>query len=221
MDKIRKKPEEIFMELLHRYPQAGTCSSQIEMAYQALAAMYEQDGCLYIAGNGGSAADSEHIAGELMKSFMFQRRLDSSMQAQLQKAYGKGAGQVIKQLEGGLAAVPLPSLISAGSAIANDISGSMVYAQLLYAAAKKNDAFLGISTSGNSENIINAMIVAKAKNIVCLGMAGEHKCRMDEIADVVIHAPESETYKIQELHVPIYHALCAMLESHFFDIDRA
>ncbi len=209
-------PENIFKELLCRYPILNECSNAILSAYDLIKKMYEENGTLFVAGNGGSAADSEHIVGELMKSFMAKRTIDTSTQGTLEEMFSDDANNLLMALEGGLPAVSLPSLVALSTAISNDVNGEYIFAQSLYSASKKGDLFLGISTSGNSRNIVNAMMVAKAKGLYTLGLTGKKDCKLDHMCDVVIHVPETETFKIQELHLPVYHALCAMLESHFF-----
>lgn len=217
MCRSKKKALEIFKDLLYRYPQLNGCSTQIQDAYVRLRELYEHDGCLFAAGNGGSAADCEHIVGELMKSFLFKRKIQDHLQIQMQEMYGDEAGRLCRGLEGGLAAISLPSLVSLGTAIINDMDKDMIYAQMICAVGKESDVFLGISTSGNSDNIIHAMMTAKAKKMICIGLTGKETCRMDGLADVVVHVPETETYKVQELHLPVYHALCAMIETVFFE----
>ncbi|MBR1739459.1 MAG: SIS domain-containing protein [Ruminococcus sp.] len=214
-DEIRSR-HEIFDELTERYPVLCSCSHEILKAYELIKESYLNDGVLYIAGNGGSAADSEHISGELMKSFMFKRRVPAAVGAELSALYGSEGEELAGLLEGGLGAVPLPALMSLSTATMNDVDSQAVFAQMVCSAVQPKDVFLGISTSGNSKNIIYAMMTAKAKGATVIGLTGAKECRMDSICDAVIHAPETETFKIQELHLPIYHALCAMLEASFF-----
>lgn len=210
------REEDILCHLLERYPALNECRESIMNAYFLLEKVYTKGGCLYIAGNGGSASDSGHIAGELMKSFLLQRSVDLQTLTSYERMFGEAGKKLGKSLQGGLAAVPLSALSALLTAITNDIDGDCIFSQTLHAVSKTGDAFLGISTSGNSVNIVNAMMVAAMKNISCIGLTGERECRMDALCDVVIHVPETETYKVQELHQPVYHALCAMLELHFF-----
>ena len=208
--------EDIYKDLFVRYPILETAKEDIYRAYELLAKTFDNAGTLYVAGNGGSAADSEHIVGELCKSFTAKRPIEKKLADVLIKEYECQGEELCKYIEGGLPAVSLPSLVALNSAISNDIGSDFVYAQSLNALASSRDAFLGISTSGNSKNILNAMMVSKAKRLVTIGLCGEQKCKIDDICDVTIHAPASETYKVQELHLPIYHALCAMIESNFW-----
>lgn len=215
-----KTPEMIFDTLLERYPALNECSSQITAAYETIRNAYENGGTLYTAGNGGSAADSDHIVGELMKSFMFKRPVSDELKNSMTKLFGEDGEALAKNLEGGLGAVSLPSLTALSTAVSNDTDPKTVFAQMINSLGKKGDVFLGISTSGNSANIIYAMMTAKAKGLAVIGMTGSKACKMDGLCDAVIHVPESETYKVQELHLPVYHALCAMLESAFFGINK-
>lgn len=206
----------IFSELLERYPELAVCKEAISAAFDLLVAAYGRGNRLFVAGSGGSAADSEHIVGELMKSFMAKRAMDGKTAHRLKALFGEEGEKLSSALEGGLPAFSLPSLVALSTAVSNDTGGEMIYAQSLYAAAQENDVFLGISTSGNSRNLVLALMAAKAKGIKAIGLTGERQCRMDELCDVVIHVPQEETFKVQELHLPVYHALCAMLEAHFF-----
>lgn len=207
---------EIGDELFQRYPQLNTCKSEILSAYEALRSCYANGGAVYIAGNGGSAADSEHIVGELMKSFMAPRPVGRELRNALQEKYGQMGTELSAGLEGGLPAVSLPSLMSVSTAFQNDSAPENIYAQLISVLGRKGDIFWGISTSGNSANIIKAAMVAKAGGLQVISLCGEAAAGLDEYSDIVIHVPETETFKAQELHLPIYHALCAMLESYFF-----
>lgn len=209
-------PSEIFDELIARYPQLEACAAQVREAFDIICAVYRSGGTLFIAGNGGSAADSEHISGELMKSFMFKRAVDVRTADRLKELYGEEGEKLSAMLEGGLPAVSLPSLVSLSTAISNDVGGDVIFAQMINAIAGEKDCFLAISTSGNSKNIVLAAMAAKAKGVKMIGLTGQKECKLDSICDTVIHMPETETFKIQELHLPVYHALCAMLEAEFF-----
>ncbi len=217
MNNLFNAVDEIFETLLQRYPILEASKADIWKAFELLRTTYENDKMLFVAGNGGSAADSEHIVGELMKSFMAKRKIDDEFSQSLCDMFHETGEQLASSLEKGLPAVSLPSLTALSTAIINDVDGKMIFAQTLNSIGRKDDLFLGISTSGNSKNIVYAMMVAKAKGLHTLGLTGENTCKLDELCDVVIHVPETETYKIQELHLPVYHALCAMLESYFFN----
>lgn len=208
--------DEIFDNLFRRYPSLEVCKDSINQAFELLKETAVNLNTLYLAGNGGSAADSEHIAGELMKSFMAKRPIDGNLAQKLKDMYGEEGESLSLDLEGGFRAVPLPSLVSLSTAIINDVNSDIMFAQMLNSIGVKGDLFWGISTSGNSRNIVKAAMLAKAKGLKVMALVGEKECKLDKLCDVIIHVPETETYKVQELHLPIYHALCAMLESEFY-----
>lgn len=208
--------DEIFDNLFRRYPSLEVCKDSINQAFNILKDTAVNLNTLYLAGNGGSAADSEHIAGELMKSFMAKRPIDGNLAQKLKDMYGEEGESLSLDLEGGFRAVPLPSLVSLSTAIINDVNSDIMFAQMLNSIGVKGDLFWGISTSGNSRNIVKAAMLAKAKGLKVMALVGEKECKLDKLCDVIIHVPETETYKVQELHLPIYHALCAMLESEFY-----
>ena len=216
MDKLFKSREEIFDSLFIRYPVLEGCKRSIYKAFELLKETVLRQNILYLAGNGGSAADSEHIVGELMKSFMAKRPIDEKLADKLKSLYGEEGEKLSLDLEGGFRALSLPSLISLSTAIINDVNSDVMFAQMLNSIGVEGDVFWGISTSGNSKNIVNAAMLAKAKGLKVMALVGQKECRLDALCDVVIHVPETETYKVQELHLPVYHALCAMLESEFY-----
>ncbi len=209
-------PDEILEQLIGRYPSLEVCRESIYSSFRTLCDVYENGGTLFIAGNGGSAADSSHISGELMKSFLFRRPVDENFSSELSELFGDEGEQLASKLEGGLPAVSLPSLISISTAVSNDMGGELIFAQMISAVSHADDCFLAISTSGNSRNIELAAMAAKAKKLRLLALTGKKRCRLDDICGTVMHMPETETFKVQELHLPVYHALCAMTESYFF-----
>lgn len=203
-------------ELINRYKILESCRDEIYDAYQIMEASYENNGKILIAGNGGSAADSEHMAGELMKRFSKPRPISEDFKNKL-ISIDKEIGQTLSNnLEGTLRAIPLVAHEAMSTAYINDVDGYGVFAQQLFGFGDEGDVFIGISTSGNSKNVINAAIVAKAMGIKVIGLTGAGGGRLAELADAVVKVPETETYKIQELHLPIYHCWCLMLEEHFF-----
>ena len=216
MQNVFIQKDEIFDSLFRRYPSLEVCKDSINQAFNILKDTAVNLNTLYLAGNGGSAADSEHIAGELMKSFMAKRPIDGNLAQKLKDMYGEEGESLSLDLEGGFRAVPLPSLVSLSTAIINDVNSDIMFAQMLNSIGVKGDLFWGISTSGNSRNIVKAAMLAKAKGLKVMALVGEKECKLDKLCDVIIHVPETETYKVQELHLPIYHALCAMLESEFY-----
>ena len=207
--------------LIERYPKLGVCKDSIAEAYELLRDCYENGGKLLIAGNGGSAADSEHIAGELMKRFKTPRPVPKDLAEKLKAVDPVLGAQLAKNLEQGLMTMPLVAHEALTTAYINDVDGLGVFAQQLYGYGRKGDVFLGISTSGNSKNVINATVVARAIGIKIIGLTGAKGGKLAEVADVAIKAPETETYMIQECHLPIYHCLCLMLEDHFFGEKKA
>ena len=197
--------------LAERYPILEKTIPQIRQAYEMLEECYAGGGKLLVAGNGGSCADSEHIVGELMKGFVKRRAV--SEEAGLKENLGQ---ELAGCLQGGLKAIALTGHNGLSTAFLNDVNGEMIYAQQLWGYGEAGDVFLGISTSGNSKNILYAMTAAKAKGLRTIGLTGRDGGMLAKAADVAIIVPEEETYKIQELHLPVYHALCLMLEERFF-----
>lgn len=203
-------------ELIERYPVLEENKSSILNAYSILEQSYINNGKLLIAGNGGSAADSEHIAGELMKSFKLSRNVSSDFAQKLISVDADRGKLLAENLQGTLTAIPLVSHSALSTAYINDVDGLGVFAQQLFGFGQKGDVFLAISTSGNSENVLRAAVVARAMDIKIIGLTGEKGGKLADIADETIRVPETETFKIQELHLPIYHCLCLMLEERFF-----
>ena len=202
--------------LLTRYPALEAVKDDIISAYLAMQSAYEHGGKLLVAGNGGSAADSEHIVGELMKRFRLPRPLEASLVEKM-KAVDPARGEALaKSLERPLPAVALTTHEALTTAFMNDVGGVDAYAQQLLGFARPGDVFLGISTSGNSENIMRAAVVAKALGLTVIGLTGRTGGKMAALCDVAVKAPETETYMVQEYHLPIYHCWCMMLEDYFF-----
>ena len=202
--------------LLARHPEFGPVQKDIVSAYRLMEEAYCHGGKLLIAGNGGSAADAEHIAGELMKRFRSPRPVSEAFAEKLISVDAERGAKLAKNLERSLTAIPLVAHEALTTAYINDVDGLGVFAQQLFGYGRAGDVFLGISTSGNSENILNAAVVAKVMGIRVIGLTGASGGRLAELADVTVCAPAEETYLIQELHLPIYHCWCLMLEEHFF-----
>lgn len=211
-----REPAEYMNELLVRYPRLETIKGDLLDAYDLLRRCYETGGKLLVAGNGGSAADSEHIAGELMKGFLKKRPLSEEIQNRFARIDPVRGGEISKRLQNALAAVPLTSQDALSTAFSNDVLAEDIFAQKILGYGRKGDVFLGISTSGNSGNIINAAITAKVLELQVIGLTGNMGGKLRDYCDVLVRAPENETYKIQELHLPIYHSWCLMLEEYFF-----
>ena len=202
--------------LILRYPQLIVAKDCIVEAYRILEEAYTHEGKLLVAGNGGSAADAEHIVGELMKGFVNPRKLEAEYSDAL-ITVNKELGRVLSEnLQGALPAIALDGHLALTTAYLNDCEPLLCFAQQVNGYGRKSDVFLGISTSGNSRNILYAATVAKAKGMKVIGLTGEKDSKLSEISDTCIQVPETETYKIQELHLPVYHCLCLMLEDTFF-----
>lgn len=202
--------------LVSRYPILKTVQQDIIEAFFVLEECYNEDGKILIAGNGGSAADAEHIAGELMKRFKTPRPVDKDFADKLKEVDPARGSELAKNLECALMAIPLVAHEALTTAYINDVDGLGVFAQQLFGYGRKGDVFLGITTSGNSKNIMNATVVARALGIKVIGLTGETGGELASVSDVCIKVPEKETYMVQELHLPIYHCLCLMLEDRFF-----
>ncbi len=206
----------ILDELIERYPILSGQRENIIRVYRILEESYSNNGKLLIAGNGGSAADSEHIVGELMKSFVKPRSLDLKLQGKL-KSIDEKMGEVLaNNLQGALPTIAVTGHVGLSTAYLNDCNPLLSFAQQVNGFGNKGDVFLGISTSGNSENILFALVTAKAKGMKTVGLSGRDGGKMKKYCDDIIIVPENETFKIQELHLPVYHTLCLMLEEYFF-----
>mgnify|MGYP000024977589 CR=1 FL=1 len=203
-------------DLISRYPILQICVQDIRTAFELIAASYKNGGKLLIAGNGGSAADSDHISGELLKSFVRKRKPNKDFLSKLQDIDFETGTYLTDKLQGALPAIALTNNSAVMTASLNDVDGNVMFAQQVNGLGQPNDIFLGISTSGNSKNILYAMVTARAKGLKTIALTGRDGGKLKSIADVSIVAPEKETYKIQELHLPIYHALCLQLEEYFF-----
>lgn len=202
--------------LIERYPVLESCKDDILNAYYLLEESYSNRNKLLVAGNGGSAADSEHIVGELMKSFKLPRKLDKEFKSKLIQEDEELGLALSENLQGALPAIALDGHLALSTAYMNDCEPLLCYAQQVNGFGNEGDIFLGISTSGNSKNILYASVTAHAKGLKVIGLTGQKESKLSEIADVCIKVPETETYMIQELHLPVYHCLCLMLEERFF-----
>ena len=202
--------------LLERYPQLSAVRSDIIAAYKILESCYQNGGKLLIAGNGGSAADAEHIVGELMKGFKLQRKPDADFAERLVAADNELGKVLAENLQGALPAIALDGHPALSTAYMNDCEPLLCFAQQVNGYGKAGDVFLGISTSGNSKNVLYAATVAKAKGMKVIGLTGAKDSKLSAAADVTVKVPQTETYMIQELHLPVYHCLCLMLEDKFF-----
>ena len=204
-------------ELIGRYPNLEVCRGSLEAAYKTLEECFAGGGKLLIAGNGGSAADSDHIVGELMKGFVKRRPLSEELKQALAAADPVRGKELAEKLQEALPAIALTNHAALSSAFANDVDGVLSYAQQVNGYGRTGDVFLGISTSGNAENVMYAAVTARAKGMRVIALTGKTGGKLGAFADISIIVPEQETYKIQELHLPIYHALCLMLEERFYE----
>jgi len=203
-------------QLIKRYPQLDTVKKEIISAFEIIKESYIKGGKLLIAGNGGSASDAEHIAGELMKTFAKKRTLPDSFVSEVKKIDTEISEYLLPKMQPGLPAIALSGHASLNTACINDIDGNITFAQQVYGYGKEDDILLGITTSGNSKNILYACVAAKAKKLKIIALTGEGGGKIKQFADICICVPETETYKIQELHLPVYHVICMMLEDFFF-----
>ncbi|SHJ29191.1 D-sedoheptulose-7-phosphate isomerase [Pseudozobellia thermophila] len=208
--------EKTIENVVQRYPELKSCSGAIKNAGEALIECYRNRGKLLVCGNGGSASDSDHIVGELMKSFSKKRPVGDAVKGKLQETSGERGAVLASQLERGLPAISLNAHGGLISAIANDIGGDFVFAQQVLGYGQKNDVLLAISTSGNSVNVLDACITAKALGIKVIGLLGETGGKIKGFCDVPVCVPATNTAEVQEFHLPVYHALCIMVEETFF-----
>ncbi|ACB76197.1 D-sedoheptulose-7-phosphate isomerase [Opitutus terrae] len=196
-------------DLLHRYPELRVCAEQISRADTALRTCFAAQGKLLLCGNGGSAADCEHIAAELLKGFMSKRPLSAGDRQRLPAGIGE-------RLQGGLPAIPLCGFPGFGTAFLNDVDPQLIYAQLTWVLGRPGDVLLALSTSGTSPNVCRAVETARACGLVTIGLTGRTGGDLTRLTDICINVPADETYRIQEYHLPIYHCLCRSLEQAFF-----
>lgn len=214
-----RKSEMQLERLIERYPVLEVCREDIRAAFEIIQDTYKSKGRLLVCGNGGSGADAEHIVGELMKEFAIRRPLGEAERERLIEASQEYGPVLAQSLQGALSAIPLTGNIALSTAYANDAVPELVFAQQAYGYGDENSSILGISTSGNSKNVIYAIVAAKAKGMRSIGLTGRDGGKMAKLSDVCIRVPADFTPDIQELHLPVYHALCRMIEEAFFGRD--
>lgn len=207
-ESIRKELDILFSH----YPELRVCAGDIIDAFELLAVCYMEKGLIMTCGNGGSAADASHIVGELMKGFKLKRPLTQEEREALKAAFPEKGDCLAGNLQRAIPAIALTDQTALTSAFINDVAPDMVFAQQVFGYGKAGDVLFALSTSGNSRNILNACRVAKAFRIKTIGLTGEPGGEMKDLCDVTIRVPASETYRVQEYHLPVYHTLCAMLE---------
>lgn len=203
--------------LYKRYPALIECKEEIEKALRLMIETYKNGGKILICGNGGSCADSGHIVGELMKGFLSIRPLCEEKKNLIKNAIPEEYELFTSKLQERLPAIALDSQNALITAFANDVDTDLIYAQSVLGYGKKGDLFVGLSTSGNYKNVVFGAKMAKALGLKTVALTGKNESKLSEICDVTIKAPETETYKVQEYHLPIYHYLCAQIEKHFFN----
>lgn len=213
MEKVKTKLD----LLIQRYPKLAVCKDSIASTYELIKICYDNDGKLLVAGNGGSAADAEHIVGELMKGFKLPRKLSEEKRNALVSVNDELGKVLADNLQGALPAIALDGHTALTTAYMNDCEPLLCFAQQVNGFGKPEDVFLGISTSGNSKNILYAAVTAKAKGMKVIGLTGQKESKLSVLADVCIKVPETETYMIQELHLPVYHCLCLMIEEYKYN----
>jgi D-sedoheptulose 7-phosphate isomerase len=206
----------VLVDLLAKYPDLLVCREDIDAAFELMRKCYREKGKILVCGNGGSAADSEHIVGELMKGFSSVRSLPSSFKDKINSLFPDEGNYLGSHLQGALPAIALTSNTILNTAFANDVAADMVFAQQVYGYGNSGDLLIGLSTSGNSINVIRALQVARVKEMATIGLTGQSGGRMRGLCDVTIRVPHTSTPDIQELHLPVYHAICLMLENEFF-----
>jgi D-sedoheptulose 7-phosphate isomerase len=211
---MEQNVEKIFNGLFENYPALSVCKNDVKIVYEILVNTYKNNGKILVCGNGGSAADCEHIVGELMKGFRLSRPLEN---ADITPFLQYDGGEIIARgLQKGLPAISLVSHTGLMTAFLNDCDPDLVFAQQVYGYMNEWDTLIALSTSGNSENVVNAVITAKAKNGKAVVVTGESGGKLSSLCDAAIKLPSADTAKIQELTLPLYHTLCAMLEEEFF-----
>ena len=211
------KKDEIIGLLCADYPSLNSLKEDLARAAEMIIDCYEKGGKLLLCGNGGSSADADHLAAELMKSFETKRPLDSSLKKRLSEISVSRGDYLGEKLEHALPAISLGSNAALTSAISNDTGPALVFAQQIVGLGNEGDVLVAISTSGNSSNVVDACITAKALNLNIIGLTGESGGKMKEFCDVVLNVPEKKTARVQELHLPVIHALCRITENHFYN----
>jgi D-sedoheptulose 7-phosphate isomerase len=206
----------ILDELLNRYTHLRFLEESVLKVVEAIVKTFRSGGKVLVCGNGGSCSDADHIVGELMKSFEGHRLLEISLQEKLMELSPEHGKMLADKLQQGLPAISLTVHSALITAIANDIGGELIFAQQVTGLGNQDDVLIGLSTSGNSQNVINAMIVAKAKGITTIGMTGETGGKMRDWCDILLNVPERRTAYVQELHLPVYHTICMMIETEIF-----
>lgn len=207
----------VLKELIRRYPKLAVNEDAIQKAADCLISCFAGGRKLLVCGNGGSSSDADHITGELMKGFEHKRPLSESFKNSLINSGSDRGRYIAENLQQGFPVISLSAHAALLTAVANDISGDLIFAQQIAGYGQEGDVLLALSTSGNSQNIVDAILTARAKGMTVIGMTGEKGGKLKAICDILINVPEARTCYVQELHFPVYHSLCLMVERHFFD----
>jgi Phosphoheptose isomerase len=214
---MREKEKYFLDDLMNRYPSLKGCEQDIESAFDLLVKVFESSGKMIICGNGGSAADSEHLVGELMKSFIKRRELSQEAKSKFE-GLGEAGKYIASRLQGALPAISISTLTAFGTAYINTFDPELVFAQQVYGLGNKGDILFVFSSSGSSKNIYNAVITAKAKEMYVIALTGETSGEIDDYCDSVIRMPAFLSPLVQEYYLPVYHTLAYMLEEYFFEV---
>lgn len=213
---MKQRTLEIKKDFFERHTDLIYLDEQITKSIELIIDLKKENKIL-LCGNGGSAADCEHIAGELLKSFELKRKLSDKMYKKLKDSYGEEGTFIADNLQQAVKAIPLTSFCAYNTAFLNDCNEKMMFAQLVNALGIKDDILISISTSGNSKNVVYASMLAKTMGIKVIALTGETGGKLKNIADITINVPSKRVYRIQEYHLPIYHLLCLCVESELFE----
>jgi D-sedoheptulose 7-phosphate isomerase len=217
---MKSSTHNIFKEFLYRYKSIDYLENSIFEAFQRLKTCVINDGTIFVCGNGGSAADCDHIVGELLKGFRLPRKLDDSRAAKIRGYLDEDKKNIVNKLQAGIKAISLTAHTALLTAISNDIDSDMIYAQQISVLGKEGDVLIGLSTSGNAENVFNGLAIGKALGLKTISLSGRDGGIIRQLSDIAIIVQEKDTYIIQEYHLPIYHCLCAMIENELFGEDE-
>ncbi|HBM80776.1 MAG: SIS domain-containing protein [Clostridiales bacterium] len=213
---MKDKARYYLEDLINRYPSLKGCEQDIERAFNVMVEVFSSGGKMLVCGNGGSAADSEHFIGELIKSFIKRREISPEEKAKFDK-FGEDGKYIASRLQGALPAISIAFLTAYGTAYINKFDPDLVFAQQVYGLGKENDLLFTFSASGNSKNIFNAILTAKAKGMHVISITGESSGRITDYCDVIMKMPAFLSPAVQEYYLPVYHTLAYMLEEHFFE----
>ncbi len=216
---INNNIKALLEDLVTRFPELHVCLEPITKVFLLLRNIFTSGKKLLVCGNGGSAADAEHFSGELLKGFLKKRPLPLMLKTNF-SAFAGNSDQWIDRLQKGLPVLPLNTNTALISAVSNDIGADLIFAQQVLSYGIAGDSILAISTTGNSDNIIKAVIVAKGLGLHTIGLTGQENGKLGDLCEFLIKVPAFQTFKVQEFHLPVYHVLAAMLEEEFFSNEN-